>query len=165
MPVLTDEAIEVITAKFKEADTDDTGFVTAAQLTAILTPFCAREELEPPNEERITARINSLATEKKGELNLVEVLFAIGYLKVMMVCELLFSEADKDESGALNPEEIKNVITKVCERDAVDPPSDAVMDDFIAEIGGEVTFDMFASVAVPRILLAAGIEIIDDVAE
>ena len=87
MPVLTDEAIDVITAKFNEADTDETGFVTAAQLTEMLTSFCEREELEPPNEARITARINSLATEKKGELNLVEVLFAIGYLKVMMICE------------------------------------------------------------------------------
>ena len=57
------------------------------------------------------------------------------------------------------------MITKVCERDAVDPPAEEAMDDFITEIGGEVTFDMFASVAVPRILLAAGIEIIEDLVE
>ena len=70
--------------------------------------------------------------------------------------------ADKDESGVLNPDEIKGVIKTVCENDGVDCPSEADMDEFIAEIGGEVTFDQFASVAIPRILIASQMDIIED---
>merc|ERR1712119_42517 len=88
-----------------------------------------------------------------------------GYLKVMVICEVLFMEADKDGSGVLDPPEIKDVIRKVCERDGVECPSEEDMDTFISEIGGEVTFDMFCTVAVPRILIKAGIEMVEMAAE
>ena len=39
------------------------------------------------------------------------------------IVKVLFTEADKDESGVLEPSEIKGVIKKICERDGVECPS------------------------------------------
>lgn len=75
---------------------------------------------------------------------------------------VLFDTADENGSGTLNADETKNVIKKVCENNGYECPPDDAMDEFIAEIGGEVTFDMFCSVAVPRILALSGIEIVED---
>jgi hypothetical protein len=71
--------------------------------------------------------------------------------------------ADKDGSGVLEPNEIKDLIRKVCERDEVDPPTIEEMDAFIADIGGEVPFDLFALIAIPRILAKAGIQVVEDI--
>merc|ERR1711935_836795 len=106
-----------------------------------------------PDTERIKARLANLNT---------EMIFIFGYMKVMLICNVLFNEADEDESGALNPEETKKVIKTVCENNEYECPPDDALDEFIKEIGGEVTFDMFCSVAVPRILALSGIEIVED---
>jgi len=161
MPILSDETIALITEKFEAADKDGSGTLDAAELTAVLTPVAEKEGFDVPSEERIKARLDAMALENEGALTLVELLFIIGYLKVMVICEILFMEADKDGSGVLDPPEIKDVIRKVCEKDQVECPSEEDMDTFICEIGGEVNFEMFAMVAVPRILIKAGMEMVE----
>ena len=64
---------------------------------------------------------------------------------------MIFVAADIHESGGLDRDEIKYVFRKTCERYEVDPPTTEEMDEFITDIGGEVTFDLFALVTIPHI--------------
>ena len=75
---------------------------------------------------------------------------------------VLFEAADEDGSGTLNPAETKTVIQTVCDNNGYECPSDAMMDEFLAEIGGAVTFEMFARVAIPRILELSGLDLVEE---
>merc|ERR1711935_193478 len=102
-------------------------------------------------------------TEHDSALTLVEFLFLVGYMKVMLMCEVLFVAADEDGSGVLEPSEIKNVIKVIKERNEQEPPSESEMDEFIEdELGGRCSFHTFASFIVPKILKASGMEIVSN---
>jgi len=215
MPVISDEGLELIGVKFKEHDTEGTGFLTAAQLCTAFTPICEALNVPVPDTDRIQARLAALQTEKEGHVNLIEMIFLFGYLKVMIICTrtfgyiniyiylhyvsnsrkhaihcfysfhthmfscssyyvsffsslssssllVLFEAADVDGSGTLNPTETKTVIHTVCDNNGYECPSEDVMDEFLAAIGGAVTFEMFARVAIPRILELSGLELVEE---
>ena len=80
------QGLELIGVKFHEHDTEGTGFLTAVQLCTAFTPICAALDVPVPDTERITTRLAELQTEKAGHVNLLEMIFVFGYLKVMIIC-------------------------------------------------------------------------------
>lgn len=86
MPVISDEGLVMIEEKFKEAHTEGTGYLGPDQLCAAFTPIFEALEVELPDTERIKARLSNLNTEKEGMVNLVEMIFLFGYMKVMLIC-------------------------------------------------------------------------------
>merc|ERR1719297_684049 len=101
-------------------------------------------------------------TENDGALTLPELLFIVGYMKVMLVCELLFLAADVDGSGVLEPAELKECIKLMKERNGLEPPTESEMDAIIEKkLGGKsCTFHIFAKHVVPKILKAYGVEFV-----
>ena len=85
-PISLHKGLELIGVKFKEHDTEGTGFLTAAQLCTAFTPICEALDVPVPDTERITTRLAALQTEKEGHVNLLEMIFVFGYLKVMIIC-------------------------------------------------------------------------------
>jgi len=83
---LPHQGLELIGVKFHEHDTAGTGFLTATQLCTAFTPICEALDVPVPDTERITTRLAALQTEKEGHVNLLEMIFVFGYLKVMIIC-------------------------------------------------------------------------------
>lgn len=89
------KGLELISAKFHEHDTEGTGFLTAAQLCTAFTPICEALDVPVPDTDRIQARLAALQTEKEGHVNLIEMIFLFGYLKVMIICTRTYGNSRK----------------------------------------------------------------------
>eukprot|EP00751_Fragilariopsis_kerguelensis_P028982 CAMPEP_0170920766 /NCGR_PEP_ID=MMETSP0735-20130129/9418_1 /TAXON_ID=186038 /ORGANISM="Fragilariopsis kerguelensis, Strain L26-C5" /LENGTH=556 /DNA_ID=CAMNT_0011319787 /DNA_START=83 /DNA_END=1750 /DNA_ORIENTATION=+ len=192
MPILSDDVIVRISTAFKRADTNTSGTLTGSEIEAHIMPLLEGEGLAVvashsssglasgvAGSSRLQARIDAMETKHNGSLTLLEVIYLIGYLKVMLICEVLFALADTDGSGVLEESEIKNVIKIMKERNGLEPPSEDEMDHFIQqelsdsangesmERNGEeatCTFHTFSKYIIPKILKAAGV-IDNDVVE
>jgi len=190
MPILSDDVIVRISTAFKRADTNSSGTITGSEIEAHIIPLLEAEGLAVvashsssglasgvAGSSRLQARIDAMETKHNGSLTLLEVIYLIGYLKVMLICEVLFALADTDGSGVLEESEIKNVIKIIKERNGLEPPSEDEMDHFIqhelsdsngesTESNGEATctFHTFSKYIIPKILKAAGV-IDNDVVE
>lgn len=159
MPVLSDEEKEYCKEVFKSVDADGSGAIDAKELHAALTKVATEQKWDKvPTEEQVAARLASMPTEKEGELSLPEYIFMVAGVKVMTFCAVLFDEFDKDGSGDISADELKEVVTKIHANNGLPPPDDDLINEVVKEIGGDdmkVDFEEFCAFMIPRIVDAA----------
>eukprot|EP00586_Coscinodiscus_wailesii_P000931 CAMPEP_0172480746 /NCGR_PEP_ID=MMETSP1066-20121228/6151_1 /TAXON_ID=671091 /ORGANISM="Coscinodiscus wailesii, Strain CCMP2513" /LENGTH=162 /DNA_ID=CAMNT_0013242377 /DNA_START=272 /DNA_END=760 /DNA_ORIENTATION=- len=159
MPILSAEPVEQCTVIFKSVDTDNSGSIDHLELENALSQMAEKQGFQKPTKEQIDAHLKEIDTSGDGKVDLKEFIQFIAFMKVMVICSVLFDAVDADKSGSIDKSELKALLTKLYEGEGMTPPTDDEVAEYVKELDksgdGSIDFGEFASFMIPVIIEAS----------
>lgn len=141
---------------FNAADTDGSGYIEKDELKAVLTALAKTEGLDEPTDAQVEHRMKTIDTSGDGKISFREYYKFMKGMKVMLICEAIFSQFDTDGSGTIDKCELKNFLVILCKKQGLDSPSNEEVNKYMTALDksgdGVIDFKEFCDFMVPKIV-------------